>query len=70
VSTVFLAAEQVDWMLSGSAGSTGSSRRSGPRPRSMYGWADSRAWARPFVADPDARSLVVATIDLDDDVPA
>jgi len=30
----------------------------------LYGWAEDRAWATPFVAEPEARSLVVATIDL------
>jgi phosphoserine aminotransferase len=32
----------------------------------LYAWADSRDWARPFVADAAARSLVVATIDLEE----
>jgi phosphoserine aminotransferase len=36
----------------------------------LYGWAEARDWAQPFVGDPDARSLVVGTIDLDDAVPA
>lgn len=36
----------------------------------LYGWAEQRQWATPFVTDPDARSLVVGTIDLDDEVPA
>ena len=31
----------------------------------VYAWADQREWASPFVADPAARSLVVATIDLE-----
>jgi phosphoserine aminotransferase len=36
----------------------------------LYGWAESRAYATPFVTDPAIRSHVVATIDLDDDIPA
>ena len=31
----------------------------------LYGWAESRDWATPFVADPAPRSHVVGTIDLD-----
>jgi len=30
----------------------------------IYRWAESRSWAAPFVTDPAARSLVVATVDL------
>jgi phosphoserine aminotransferase len=40
----------------------------------LYSWAASRPWAAPFVGDAAARSLVVATIDLEgvaaDDVNA
>jgi phosphoserine aminotransferase len=69
VSTVFLAAEQVEWLLATFGDLDGVVAAQRAKAALMYGWADSRAWARPFVADPDARSLVVATIDLDDDVP-
>jgi phosphoserine aminotransferase len=31
----------------------------------MYSWAESRAFATPFVANPAQRSDVVATIDID-----
>ena len=30
----------------------------------LYGWAEDRSWATPFVADPAKRSAVVGTIDL------
>ena len=36
----------------------------------LYGWAEAHAHASPFVADPSARSHVVATIDFDDTVDA
>ena len=36
----------------------------------LYGWAEGTAYATPFVADPAARSQVVATIDFDDAVDA
>jgi phosphoserine aminotransferase len=70
VSTVFLAAEQVDWMnetFGGLGGVVDEQRR---KAELIYGWADERPWASPFVADPAARSLVVATVDLSDEVSA
>ena len=69
VSTVFLAAEQVDWMLATFGDLDGVVAAQRDKADVLYDWADARAWAQPFVAPPEARSLVVATIDLDDDVP-
>ena len=40
------------------------------RSSHLYGWAEASAFATPFVADPAKRSLVVGTIDFDDDVDA
>jgi phosphoserine aminotransferase len=70
VSTVFLAAEQVDWMLERFGGLDGVVAQQREKAAAIYGWAGSRPWATPFVGDPDARSLVVATVDLDDTVSA
>jgi phosphoserine aminotransferase len=36
----------------------------------LYGWAEACSYAMPFVAKPDDRSHVVATIDLADSVDA
>src|SRR5665647_2294466 len=36
----------------------------------LYGWAEARDWATPFVTDPAARSQVVGTIDLDASIDA
>ena len=69
VSTVFLAAEQTEWMLA-NGGLDGMVAASRAKSDVVYDWADARPWATPFVTDPDARSLVVATIDLDDAVSA
>lgn len=69
VSTVFLAAEQTEWMLAG-GGLDAMVATSRAKADVVYGWADAREWATPFVTDPDARSLVVATIDLADEVDA
>jgi phosphoserine aminotransferase len=70
VSTVFLAAEQVDWMRETFGDLDGVVAAQRSKADAVYAWADDRPWARPFVEDPDARSLVVATIDLDDAIDA
>lgn len=64
LATIFLAAEQVDWMLAegGLAAMVVNGRA---KSDVLYDWAASREWATPFVSDVDARSLVVGTIDLD-----
>jgi phosphoserine aminotransferase len=70
VATVFLAAEQVDWLLATFGDLAGVVTAQRAKADLLYGWADARDWARPFVEDPDARSLVVATVDLDAQVDA
>jgi phosphoserine aminotransferase len=70
VSTVFLAAEQVDWMLSTFGDLDGVVAAQRAKADHLYGWAQARDFARPFVAEEAARSLVVATVDLDDAVRA
>ncbi|MFA9445225.1 phosphoserine transaminase [Egicoccus sp. AB-alg6-2] len=70
VSTVFLAAEQVDWMNATFGGLDGVVAEQRRKADAVYRWAESRAWAQPFVAEAEARSLVVATIDLDDTISA
>jgi phosphoserine aminotransferase len=69
LATIFLAVQQIEWILhnGGLPFATGRCDRSA---EILYGWADSRDYATPFVADPAIRSHVVATIDLDDAVPA
>ncbi len=69
LATVFLMAEQVDWMNAqgGLAWAVGRTRDSSDR---LYGWAERSAYATPFVPDPARRSQVVGTIDLDATVDA
>ncbi|MDK3257197.1 phosphoserine transaminase [Blastococcus capsensis] len=69
VATLFLLAEQIDWLLSlgGLSGAVGRSRQSSSR---LYGWAEKSPYATPFVADPDHRSYVVGTVDFADSVDA
>ncbi len=53
------------------AASTGCVERTHASPRGhLYAWAEAAAFATPFVTDPAKRSLVVGTIDFDDDVDA
>jgi phosphoserine aminotransferase len=69
VATLLLLADQVEWMLANGgldwcvARTTDSSSR-------LYGWAQARDFATPFVTDPAKRSLVVGTIDFDDAIDA
>jgi phosphoserine aminotransferase len=67
IATLVLLAEQLDWML-GQGGLDWCVRRTTASSGHLYGWAEASSYATPFVADPAKRSLVVATIDLDDGV--
>ena len=69
VATLVLLAEQLDWM-NANGGLEWCASRSDRSAAIMYGWAESRDWATPFVTDPAKRSSVVATIDLDDSISA
>ncbi len=64
VGSVFLAAEEVAW-LNEQGGLDWAVSSCRDKAAHLYGWAEDRAWAEPFVADPDDRSLVVGTVDLD-----
>ncbi len=69
VATLFLLADQIDWMLAG-GGLAGMVKRTTESSSILYGWADAHPHATPFVADPAKRSLVVGTIDFDDEIDA
>lgn len=69
LATVFLAAEQVEWML-GQGGLSWATKRTAESAGILYGWAQRCPVARPFVTDPALRSNVVATIDFDPPVDA
>ncbi len=62
VATLFLLAEQIDWMLAhgGLEWTTARTKDSSDR---LYGWAEKTSYTSPFVADPAHRSQVVGTID-------
>ena len=69
VATLFLLADQIEWMLAGGGLDGMVKRTTGPR-RHLYSWAEAHEHATPFVSDPAKRSLVVGTIDFDDEVDA
>jgi phosphoserine aminotransferase len=64
IATILLAAHQVDWM-NAEGGLPAMAAASAKKAAHVYGWADSRSWATPFVTEVDARSHVVATVDLE-----
>jgi phosphoserine aminotransferase len=65
VATLLLLDAQLRWMLD-SGGLDWCVKRSRASSDHLYGWAESRSWTSPFVADPAKRSAVVGTVDLDD----
>ena len=69
IATLYLLADQLDWMLQ-QGGLQAMIARTSASSSHLYGWAEDHAHAAPFVADPAKRSLVVGTIDFDDAVDA
>jgi len=69
VATLFLLADQIDWML-GLGGLSGAVARSQESSTRLYDWAERTAYTSPFVQQADQRSYVVGTIDFDESVDA
>ncbi len=69
IATLVLLADQIDWML-GIGGLDGCVERTTASSTHLYAWAEASEYATPFVADPAKRSLVVGTVDFDDEVDA
>ncbi len=69
VATLFLLADQVEWMLS-QGGLEWATARTAQSSAILYEWAEKVPYASPFVADPLQRYQVVGTIDFDDSVTA
>ncbi|GAA3525347.1 phosphoserine transaminase [Nocardioides daeguensis] len=69
VATLFLMAEQLDWM-NGQGGLKGMVERTTASSDALYGWAERTSYTTPYVADPSHRSLVIGTIDFDDAIDA
>ena len=69
VATLFLMAEQLDW-LNSNGGLDWATARTADSSERLYTWAEKSTFAAPFVADPAQRSQVVGTIDLADGISA
>jgi phosphoserine aminotransferase len=69
VATLFLMAEQLDWM-NGQGGLEAMVKRTTASSDALYGWAERTPYTTPYVAEPAHRSLVIGTIDFDDAIVA
>jgi phosphoserine aminotransferase len=69
VATLFLMAEQLDW-LNGQGGLDFAVSRTTDSSSRLYTWAEKTPYTTPYVEEPDERSLVIGTIDFDDEVDA
>jgi len=64
IATLFLMAEQLDWM-NDSGGLPAMVQRTAASAEALYTWAEKAEYVTPFVPDPTHRSLVVGTVELD-----
>ena len=64
ISTLFLLAEQIEWM-NNNGGLAWADARTKAASAHLYEWAENSIYATPFVSDPNHRSQVVVTIDFD-----
>jgi phosphoserine aminotransferase len=69
LATIHLAVTQIQWIID-HGGMPWAAARCDRSAEVVYGWAEACDYARPYVADPADRSHVVATVDLDDALPA
>jgi phosphoserine aminotransferase len=69
IATLFLLADQLTWMLD-QGGLDAMVARTTESSTHLYEWAQAHPHASPFVADRAKRSLVVGTIDFDEEVDA
>ena len=69
LATIFLMAEQVDW-FNDNGGLAWCTRRTAESSGVLYDWAENTEIATPFVSEPEHRSSVVVTIDIDDAIDA
>jgi phosphoserine aminotransferase len=69
IATLFLFAEQLDWMLA-QGGLSAMVARTTASSDALYGWAEKTSYTTPYVAEADHRSLVIGTIDFDESIDA
>jgi phosphoserine aminotransferase len=64
LATLFLLREQVNW-LNGIGGLKGAVERTQESSETLYRWAEKTSYTTPFVENPEHRSYVVGTVDVD-----
>lgn len=69
LTTLLLMEAQLEWMMS-LGGLSAAAAHTQASSALLYDWADSRSDVTPFVSNPDHRSPVVATLDLDNSIDA
>ncbi len=69
IATLFLFAEQLDWM-NAAGGLDGMVARTTASSDALYGWAEKTSYTTSYVVDPSHRSLVIGTIDFDPSIDA
>ncbi|GAB3206912.1 phosphoserine transaminase [Nocardia tengchongensis] len=69
LATMLLFANQIEWM-NGNGGLDWAVKRTADSSSRLYSWAETSAYATPFVQNPALRSQVVGTIDFVDTVDA
>ncbi|WP_007026011.1 phosphoserine transaminase [Saccharomonospora iraqiensis] len=69
LATLFMLADQVEWML-GNGGLDWTTARTRETSDRLYEWAEKTSYTSPFVSDPSLRSYVVGTVDFDESVDA
>ena len=69
LATLFLMAEQIDW-INERGGLKWAVDRTTDSSNRLYGWAERTSYTTPFVKEPGDRSLVVGTIDFEMPVDA
>ena len=69
IATLFLFAEQLDWM-NGLGGLDAMVKRTTASSDALYGWAERTSYTTPYVPEPAHRSLVIGTIDFAESIDA
>jgi phosphoserine aminotransferase len=69
VGTLFLMAQQLDWM-NGQGGLEAMVKRTTASSDALYGWAERTSYTTPYVPEPAHRSLVIGTVDFDESIDA
>ena len=64
IATLFMLADQLDW-LNGQGGLAFAASRTSASSQHLYSWAEASPFAVPFVSEPAHRSPVVGTIDFE-----